>query len=375
MLENDLNNEKHPKRRFLLDILVLLFGVSSWLLVNSTFLQLPLLVEKAPEGWALASYITIVIQIANIGPLLYNIIQYVHPVKDSLFITALLFIGIIGSILFGFYYDTTAFIFEKNRSLALLIIVFTFALVGCTSSVLFMPYMGRFYEIYLITYLIGEGLGSFLPSIVALGQGVGGNTICKESNSSESGFEYYTPPPRFSIQTYFAIISCIFIISSIAFVLIDRLPTFKKQYSDVDIKRGNDYTYKKDDNLDVVGQLSSSNKNRSEHQDKLNKFNYFYLMMLMAAICFFTNGVFPSTQTYSVAPYGNYAYHWAIILTSVANPFGCFSAFFLPHKNIRMITILTMFASVFAVFVIITSLMSPPPMHDKTIGQIMIVSF
>ncbi|XP_063708091.1 solute carrier family 52, riboflavin transporter, member 3-A [Culicoides brevitarsis] len=354
--------EMPQKRRYSLDILILLFGISSWLLINSTYLQLPLLVEKAPEGWSLASYIVIVIQVGNVMPLLYNIIQSIHPFKDSIFITILLLIGITGSVLFGFYYDTTTHLLGEDRSVAMLIIVFTFALVGCTSSVLFMPYMGRFQEIYLITYLVGEGLSGLVPSLLALGQGVGGNTVCRVNNETESGFEYYTPPPRFSIQTFFAAIASIFIVCTIAFVLIDRLPTFKKQYSNVDIKSGNDYTYKKDET-------------DSEISDdvRLSKWNYGYLMILMAIICFFTNGFFPSTQTYSVAPYGNLTYHWAIVMTSIANPAGCFVAFFLPHKGVRHISILTTITSVFAAYVIATSVMSPPPMHNILFGQIVIV--
>lgn len=368
--------EKEPRRRYTLDILVSLFGISSWLLINSTYLQLPLLVEKAPEQWSLASFIVIAIQIANIGPLLYNIIQTFYPFRDSIFITILLIIGIIGSILFGFFFDTTTFIFGQDRSVALLIIVFTFSLVGCTSSVLFMPYMGRFQEIYLITYLVGEGLSAFVPSLLALGQGVGGNTVCLTSNETESGFEYFTPPPRFSIQTFYAVIASLFILCSIAFLLIDKLPTFKKEYSNVDIKSGNDYTYKKDDNLTLSDNSSSSNTSNisSGSYDKLSKSNYIYLMILMAVICFFTNGFFPGTQTYSVAPYGNLTYHWAIVMTSMANPVGCFVAFFLPHKNVRMITILSIITSFFAAYVMTTSMMSPPPMHDMLIGQIIVVS-
>lgn len=372
MTSSTTSTEKDHRRRYSLDVLVSLFGISSWLLVNSTFLQLPLLVEKAPEQWSLASFIVIAIQLANIGPLLYNIIQSIHPFRDSIFITTLLVIGIIGSILFGFYYDATAYIFGQDRSVALLIIVFAFALVGCTSSVLFMPYMGRFQEIYLITYLIGEGLSGLVPSLFALGQGVGGNTVCLANNNTETRFEYYTPPPRFSIQTFFAVIASLFCLCFIAFILIDRLPTFKQQYSNVEIKSGNDYTYKKDDN--ITDNNGTSICDSSGSYDKLSKSNYIYLMILMAGICFFTNGVFPSTQTYSVAPYGNLAYHWAIVLTSMANPTGCFIAFFLPHKNVRMITILTLITSCFAVYVMTTSMMSPPPMHDKLIGQIIIVS-
>lgn len=36
--------------------LVLVFGLSSWLLVNAVWVELALIVETAPEGYAIASY-------------------------------------------------------------------------------------------------------------------------------------------------------------------------------------------------------------------------------------------------------------------------------------------------------------------------------
>ena len=38
--------------------------------------------------------------------------------------------------------------------------------------------MGVFKEFYLNSYLVGEGLSGFIPSLAALAQGVGGNPYC-----------------------------------------------------------------------------------------------------------------------------------------------------------------------------------------------------
>ena len=39
--------------------------------------------------------------------------------------------------------------------------------------------MGVFKDIYLNSYLVGEGMSGFVPSIAALIQGVGGNPYCE----------------------------------------------------------------------------------------------------------------------------------------------------------------------------------------------------
>lgn len=136
----------------------MLTGIGSWIGINSLWIQLPLLVNVLPESWYLASYLVIIIQIANIGPLAYAIVQKVFPIPDSFIIYVLLVVGVVAGFLMAFYYGITAVMFGQERSVVFFAIVFGFALVGCTSSVLFMPYFGRFRDIYLITYLIGEGL-------------------------------------------------------------------------------------------------------------------------------------------------------------------------------------------------------------------------
>jgi riboflavin transporter 2 len=138
-------------RSALVDILAIFFGIGTWIGINSTYVQLPLLVNATPEGWNLASYIVIIIQVGNLGPVFYASIQKFWPIKDGFFIYTLLATGVAAGFCMAFLYPITAEIFGAERSIAIFINVFFFALVGCTSSVLFMPYFGRFRDIYLIT--------------------------------------------------------------------------------------------------------------------------------------------------------------------------------------------------------------------------------
>ena len=58
-------------RLLLVDVLAILFGISSWISINGLWVELPLLVNKLPESWKLASYLSVIVQMANLGPITY----------------------------------------------------------------------------------------------------------------------------------------------------------------------------------------------------------------------------------------------------------------------------------------------------------------
>ena len=51
-------------RVVLVDLLAVLFGISSWISINGLWVELPLLVQNLPEGWALPSYLSIIVQVS-----------------------------------------------------------------------------------------------------------------------------------------------------------------------------------------------------------------------------------------------------------------------------------------------------------------------
>lgn len=56
-------------------ILAALFGSSSWLSVNSVFMEMPLMVPSLPERWQLPSYLALIAQLAIVGPLFYGVLK------------------------------------------------------------------------------------------------------------------------------------------------------------------------------------------------------------------------------------------------------------------------------------------------------------
>ena len=89
----------------------------------------------------------------------------------------------------------------------------------------------RFREIYLTSYLIGEGLSGFLPSLLALAQGVGGNPVCITTNGTQNTGELipFYPPARFSVAAFFVMILTMMLGSALGFIGLDRSVIAKRQ--------------------------------------------------------------------------------------------------------------------------------------------------
>uniref|UniRef100_A0A8C0H9G8 Riboflavin transporter n=1 Tax=Chelonoidis abingdonii TaxID=106734 RepID=A0A8C0H9G8_CHEAB len=64
-------------------ILACLLGTGSWVAINGMWVELPLIVPRVPEGWYLPSYLTVLIQFANVGPLFVTLVHHFHPGRLS----------------------------------------------------------------------------------------------------------------------------------------------------------------------------------------------------------------------------------------------------------------------------------------------------
>ena len=138
----------------------------------------------------------------------------------------LLVVGCAASLALVLAWDFTSVIQGKERSTGLFISVFFLSLVDCTSSVMFLPYMGVFKQTYLNSYLIGEGMSGFVPSLVALGQGVSGNPDCVNGTQADMAMQ-----ARFSTSTFFIFMLVIMVLSLTAFLLLHYLPLSRTERS------------------------------------------------------------------------------------------------------------------------------------------------
>ena len=139
-------------------ILVALFGIGSRVDINGLWVELPVIVPHVPEGWKLPSYLSVIIQIANIGPLIVTLmfIFYKNRMNEKIAVYLVLGIGAIACLLLSFFWKETVYFAGAMRSIALLVLQFFLALTDCTTSVLFLPFMSTFKSEYITAYYIGE---------------------------------------------------------------------------------------------------------------------------------------------------------------------------------------------------------------------------
>lgn len=331
-----------------------MFGVGSWILVNSLYTQLPLLVQSAPEGWNLPSYLSIAIQIGNLGPLLYSAWRkkfgnlYDRPL--TIFI---LILGIISMFLLAMFYNVSSTIFGQPHSIVLCILTFAIALVGCTSSVLFIPSLSQYSDIYLVTYMVGEGISGFVPSIIAIVQGVGTTTCHTVVRNGQVITEKTITNAYFSSRFFFILIGIIMCVSTISYLCLEYSPTCKKEKIPT-----------KPDNIETRDKITLVH-----HRSNV------CLLIIQGVIVFFANGLLPSIQSYSCLPYGYMAYHLATNLSNIANPIACFIAFYTNRTSKTVIYTLCSICIVSIMYMLTTALTSPsPPLFNTITGTILVVS-
>ncbi|XP_041375067.1 solute carrier family 52, riboflavin transporter, member 3-B-like [Gigantopelta aegis] len=414
-------------------ILVILMGLSAWIDINGLWSELPILVNRLPEKWSLPSYMVVIIQMANIGPLAFSVAKFakIKHVKEVPVIYIIIITGFASTLLLAFFWNRTTYIRGVEHSTALFVLNFLLAFVDCTSSVVFLPFMAAFNPKYITALYIGEGFSGLLPSVVALGQGVS-NVHCVNgtqfSNVTRNGSvinvtEYVVYPmyqkPTFTIEVFFFFLSGMMVVSGLAFTALNFIPVCKREQTcmgqqyepavfnsedselacgkykcyesdspsleqqvqfhedSTDLKMGFDNALDSSDSPTRRTKLKiviSSELNTDYNQCNQTVATYVWLLLLTMWINGLTNGVLPSIQSYSVLPYGNSAYHLAVNLANIANPLACFVTFFFQIQSVVAITGLVAVGSVVGAFCIFLATSSPDPvLAGEDWGSAMVV--
>ena len=203
---------------YLTALLLVVFALSTWLDINGVWVELPLIVNQAPEGWALPSYLTLAIAISNIGPLIIILFKIIFKerLNERIFIYIEIIVGIISCALIAEYWNKTSYFAGQQRSVFFIILVFLLGTLDTTSTVTYADYMKRYNSKLLNALYLGESLTSLIPSILASIQGVGGEAICRENST----YPEYSAP-RFSVQVYFWIFVGLIFLSLVAFLILE----------------------------------------------------------------------------------------------------------------------------------------------------------
>ncbi|XP_018431287.1 PREDICTED: solute carrier family 52, riboflavin transporter, member 3-B-like [Nanorana parkeri] len=355
----------------LLHVLSCLLGLGSWVAINGVWVELPLLVPQAPEGWELPSYLSLLIQFANIGPLAVTLTHRFCPgrLREGPVIFALLGVGVVSCLLLAFLWQETSCVGGTRRSTALLSLIFFLSLVDCTSSVTFLPYMTRLRPDYLISYFIGEGLSGLMPALLALAQGVG-VLSCDPVNITETNKSFASgnltavyQPARFPAWGFFLFLAGMMVISLIAFTILHTMPGTKILRHQEVVKN------RKKEGKGVEQRPMMEVTGVKEDRRRYSMWEKIFIFLVLAWVNALTNAVLPSVQTYSCMPYGGRVYHLAATLASMANPLACGIAMYLPNRSLVTVGVLSLVGSIFGSYIMCMAVLSPcPPLLHSAIG-------
>ncbi|OWK03336.1 SLC52A3, partial [Cervus elaphus hippelaphus] len=386
---------------FLIHLLVCTFGMGSWVAINGLWVELPLLVTELPEGWYLPSYLTVIIQLANIGPLLVTLLHHFRPgcLSEVAVVFTVLGVGTIACTLFAFLWNVTSWVLGSRHSIAFLVLTFFLALVDCTSSVTFLPFMSRLPTYYLTTFFVGEGLSGLLPALVALAQGSGLTTcvnvteISATTLSSETTRNVDSPqlagtapsairleshylPANFPPLVFFLMLSCMMACCFAAFFFLQRQPKrWEASIEDLLTSQVTLYSIRPQEGKDL-GPPEDSGKAQDPLEEKTapqHPARLTFIYVLVAFVNALTNGVLPAVQTYSCLSYGPVAYHLSATLSSMANPLACFLSVFLPNRSLPFLGVLAVLGTSFGAYNMAMAVMSPCPlMQGHWGGEVLI---
>ncbi|KAM9738597.1 riboflavin transporter 2-like isoform 1-T3 [Menidia menidia] len=377
-------------------LLACLFGVGSWVSINGLWVELPLMVPQVPEGWFLPSYLSALIQMANVGPLLVTLTHRFRPsaLNEAAVIYLIIGLGAVASFLLGFFWKEAVPVGGVPRSVALFVLTFFLAAVDCTSSVTFLPFMMRFPPQYLTTYFVGEGVSGLLPALVALVQGVG-VLHCANATQPPDGalnaslgdgtllLQAQYQPANFSVEVFFFFLSAMMLVCLLAFLLLNYHPAVARELPNGRYTNG----VKEDGGgrRRWAEQRPMMDPYRPENPRPRSSFGsgsyswmqVLYIFGVLAWVNALTNTVLPSVQSYSCLPYGNSAYHLSATLAAVSNPLACFIAMFIPIRSLVFMGALTVMGSAVGAYIMSMAVLSPCPLlvNEASGGAIMVLAW
>ncbi|XP_067416260.1 riboflavin transporter 2-like [Emydura macquarii macquarii] len=363
-------------------VLACLLGTGSWVAINGVWVELPLIVPRAPEGWYLPSYLTVLIQLANVGPLFVTLMHRFRPgrLSETGTIYAIVGVGALACLLLAFFWQETSQVAGAAHSTAFLALLFFLSLADCTSSVTFLPFMRRFRARYLTTYFVGEGLSGLVPGLLALAQGVGvARCVNGSLAGNASGLQAEYQPARFSTRLFFLFLGGMMGLCLAAFVLLNHLPAARQErakerfQAQARAEAGSGLRAVVEERP-MIGPAQSGRLQRGFGAGTYSWPQVASIFLLLAWVNALTNAVLPAVQSYSCLPYGNAAYHLAATLAAMANPLACFVGMFLPRRCLLTLGLLSAAGSGFGCYIMAIAVLSPcPPLLHSHAGVALIV--
>uniref|UniRef100_A0A1I7UEK3 Riboflavin transporter n=1 Tax=Caenorhabditis tropicalis TaxID=1561998 RepID=A0A1I7UEK3_9PELO len=331
--------------------LVAIFGSSSWIGTNSVWMELSLLTAKLPEGWNLPSYLSAIVQIACLGPLMYSIV--LKGIKIEIPTVPLIFgfmiLACTCQICLCFFWPDTGYVFGAVRSWPLYLLLFGLAIVDAMSSVLFLPFMAKFHRSYLNAYFVGMGLSALIPSLLSLIQGTS-NYYCDENKVPH----YY--PPRFSVAVFFLINFFFTCAAVLAFVILYKMGAHNHSIK-ITPEVADSFRPFVNGNEDVS--VMSFQEPKPPVSDSGSTARLVFLLIATALVNAQMNGIVTSVQSYATLVYSQDTYHYAVTLSNVVSPLATYLQFFVKIRSIPILAVLTLLSSLTTAVIILLAALSP----------------
>uniref|UniRef100_A0A8C4SNA0 Riboflavin transporter n=1 Tax=Erpetoichthys calabaricus TaxID=27687 RepID=A0A8C4SNA0_ERPCA len=369
------------KRPLVIHVLVSLFGMGSWVSVNSLWVELPVVVSRLPEGWDLPAYLSVLIAFGNVGPIAVTLMHHFAPgrLNERLLIHSIQALAVIAAVFLAIFWTVTVDVAGVLHSLPFLILTFILALVSCTSNVSFLPFMYRYPPQYIRTFFVGQGLSALFPCVVALGQGVG-KLECRNNTLGNGTLQPFYLKENFPADNFFWFLSVMLTISGLSFLALNFAVHNRKSSEPSGNGQSSSTSAMSAESNESLS-LKDGNHPKTEDEVKIIKIDPFwtahnvYLLLLLAVSNALTNGVLPSVQSFSCLPYGSMTYHLSVVLGNIANPLACFVAMFYLYRSKTGLGILMVFGGVFASYLLALAALSPcPPLLGSPIGVALVVA-
>ncbi|CAF2125116.1 unnamed protein product [Rotaria magnacalcarata] len=355
--------------------LIIIFNLCTWIDINSVWIELPLIINSAPERWTLPSILSLVIGFANIFPLLVVALRWKLGKRFSEipYIYIIIIVGIFACCSIGLFWNYTTYVFGAEHSVSLIGAVFALAMLDCTSSLVFCDYMRRFKAKYLHAKFFGESLTGILPIFIALAQGVGGEAQCIMNNVTLHVQPIYSEP-RFSVSTFFFLISGIIALSLIAFMAL-RFTSIMK-LAKADDQHWQQTSIESYEKLLVTKENSSESKKRSlSKANSMTEKEFFILQTSNVVNSAFVFGCLPTLVTYSILPYGQKTLYYCNILFPISYSLAALYGFIRPTISTFWIIMNSICGCLICAFIIVVAFQSPCPIWADTLhGGIIIIA-
>jgi hypothetical protein len=194
--------------------LFLLLGFPSWALVDGTWAALSQLAQRLPEGYKISSYLMLALTLGNTVTILAGtcLLRKATFRKLHIVVALVITVGFLAGIGLSIFWNVTVNIRGSEISLPLYICFF---LVGCCatmSNVTHMTFVSHWTAANTTWLATGMGLGSMCAGLLSLLQGL-------LQSQGMSGF---------SVQTYYLILTSLFVPAFAALQFLNKPPEKKR---------------------------------------------------------------------------------------------------------------------------------------------------